>query len=346
MVKFSWAVAALFCLFSGFSVVRAQSTLTGEVVSLDGKPVFAAEVSRYWVLGTSDANGARAYGSVLTDAMGQFSLPLEQKDLPIDVVIYASDRKTAAVVHASTLSHQDKIVLQPVSKVHVRAEAPGLGDKLEGPRFLLKASDGATLGQLFGNDVEFPFPPGMYDLSLSSADTVSTDKPVHIAAGRLLPLRFTLQLSPMAKRFGKQPPSLTGLVDASNRAAVLPKFDRPTLVYFWADWCQPCVAEGIPHLLQFANDHKGQRFQIIAVHENGIPTVSTRIAFQRSLQHLQQSVWKQDLSFPFVFDSTGAVTAAWGLSTFPTYALVDGQGKLQREASVEQLELLIRNQGN
>ncbi len=341
MVKTFCCFAAFLCLFLGVAHVRAQGTLKGEVVSTDGKPV-AAEISRYWVLGTSDASGAHAYGSVLTNANGRFSLPLEQKDLPVTLMIYAVDRKTATVVHASTPSDQGKIVLQPVSTIRIRAEAPGIGSKLAGPRFLMKASDGATLGQIFGNDVGFPFPPGMYDISLSSADTVSTERPVHVSAGRLLPLRFSLELSSMAKHFGKEPPLLTGFVDAQNQVVVFSKFDRPTLLYYWADWCQPCVAEGIPHLLQFAEAHKGQRFQIIAIHENGIPSLSTTASYQRSLQHLQQSVWKQELAFPFVFDATGAVTAAWGLSTFPTYALVDGQGRLQRDAGLEQLELLMR----
>lgn len=290
--------AALICLFTGIFEVRAQSTLAGEVVSEDGKPIVAAEVSRYWVLGTTDANGARAYGSVFTNASGQFSLSAAPKDLQFNVVIYAVDRKTAAVVRASTLSDQGKIVLHPVSKIRIRAEAPGLGAKLNGPRFLLKAADGTTLAQLSGNDCEFPSSPGIYNLLLSSADTVSTEMPVHIAPGRLLPLRFTLKLSPMAQHFGKKPPLLTGLVDASNRAVAVPKFDRPTLLYFWADWCQPCVAEGIPHLLQFADAHKGERLQIIAVNENGIPSPSTTANFQRSLQHLQESVWSRNYRFP------------------------------------------------
>jgi thiol-disulfide isomerase/thioredoxin len=65
----------------------------------------------------------------------------------------------------------------------------------------------------------------------------------------------------MARHFGKKPQQLdTALIDSQGRPFVFRKIDRPTLLYFWADWCEPCIAEGIPHLLQFASLHKGDRF--------------------------------------------------------------------------------------
>jgi imidazolonepropionase-like amidohydrolase/thiol-disulfide isomerase/thioredoxin len=240
---------------------QTTSVLTGEVLQENGKPVSDAEVSRFWVLGTPDGNGARAYAGTHTDVTGHFSLPIKQEDLPADLIVYTNDRRQAAIAHVETAASPVTISLQPVQRLHLNARAPQLGGSLNGTRFLLQTTTGAPLAQLFGNEVDVPFPLGDYRLSLSSADTLTTMRTIHVAIDMPSSLHITLALSAMARHFGKKPQQLdTALIDSQGRPFVFRKIDRPTLLYFWADWCEPCIAEGIPHLLQFASLHKGDRF--------------------------------------------------------------------------------------
>ena len=328
------------------SQAQTQGLLKGSVLLKNGTPAAAAEVSRFWLLGTSDNEGARAYASTNTDASGRFSFALEQKDLPVTLMVYTANRKAAAVVQINAGTHEVRISLHPTSRVRLTADAAPLGAILNSPRFLLEGQNGATLAQLVDNNVIFPLPQGDYRFTLSSADTVTATELAHVPAQRTASFHYALKLGPMAEHYGKLPPQLTGLVDSQGHPFSLSRIDRPTLLYFWADWCQPCVSEGIPHLLDFAEAHRGERFQIIAIHQNGIPAPSTAGSFRLSLDRLQRNVWKRPLSFPFVFDSEGRSTSAWGLSTFPTYAFIDAHGILQRTAGLDEFALLLQATGH
>ena len=339
LIPFAVITAIALCCFTE---AAAQRVFAGRVIDTNGTAEKDAEISSVWLFGTSDGHGARAYGSVRSDELGRFSLPMPGNSQPAELLVYSADRRMAAAVHVRPGQDRLEIRLHPVADLYLSAHAPRLGTKLRGTRFLLETPEGSVLGQLLADNVTFPCPPGDYQLLLSSSETAGVKVPVHIRTAEPVGLRVRLTLSALANRYGKPPLPLTGLVDINGRAVAAPVFDRPTLIYFWADWCQPCIAEGIPRLMQFMQQHHGERFQIFAVHENGIPMMTSAKAFQQSLAHLQSSVWYQTLSFPSTFDVSGNTTAAWGLSTFPTYVLVNGQGNLQRDAGLDQLEQLVK----
>src|SRR5487761_1085217 len=79
----------------------------------------------------------------------------------------------------------------------------------------------------------------------------------------------------MRQHFGHGTPTLSPLLDIEHKTFEIQPKGRWTLIYFWADWCEPCVAKGIPDLIAFTNAHESDRnrFQIVAIrfgstHEN------------------------------------------------------------------------------
>ena len=64
----------------------------------------------------------------------------------------------------------------------------------------------------------------------------------------------------MAKHFGRGTPPIGPLTDLNHKPFSLkPLKGRWTLLYYWADWCVPCVEEGIPALTSFVNTHQADK---------------------------------------------------------------------------------------
>ena len=110
------------------------------------------------------------------------------------------------------------------------------------------------------------------------------------------------------------PPVLPGwqAVDLEGRTAAIPAAGKPTVVNFWASWCEPCRAE-MPLLQQMA-DFYSDRLVLQAVNYK-----ERAVAVQR---HVRSSNW----TVPVLLDPLGAGAQSWGVKVFPTTVGFDAQG--------------------
>ncbi len=90
---------------------------------------------------------------------------------------------------------------------------------------------------------------------------------------------------------------------------------RPSLVLFWASWCDPCTSEA-PAIEKFARSSEGQG-RIVGVDWSDARSGAS--AFVRRFG------W----TFPTVRDGEGIVGSEYGLTNLPTTFVLDAKGKIR-----------------
>lgn len=104
------------------------------------------------------------------------------------------------------------------------------------------------------------------------------------------------------------------LYDLDGRVVQLSDFrgEKPVFINFWATWCPPCVRE-MPEM-QKLYAARGEEFELLAIN---------------FMEHRPQVVpWVEDfeLEFPVLMDVTGAVSARYGVWSYPTSIFIDKDG--------------------
>lgn len=87
-----------------------------------------------------------------------------------------------------------------------------------------------------------------------------------------------------------------------------------TLLDFWATWCGPC-RHALPGLKQFASAYAGQ-VEVVSISEDRDEKA------WRSFVEQNQMDWAQKI------DTTRGLAKQYGITAFPTYVLVDADGKV------------------
>ena len=135
----------------------------------------------------------------------------------------------------------------------------------------------------------------------------------------------------MAAHYGHGTPRLVPMTDMDGKPfSVDPLKGHWTLLYFWADWCVPCIEHGIPELSNFVQNTTmdRERYRIVAIRFNSTSEAGDWNDFKKKTEHLERTLWHGVPPFPLVYDSTTQVTTSWGVHTLPTYALIDPKGNL------------------
>ena len=151
--------------------------------------------------------------------------------------------------------------------------------------------------------------------------------------------------SAMAQHYGNGTPPVSPLTGMDNKPFSIESFKGHwTLLYYWADWCVPCIQEGIPELISFTNAHRARRdeFRIVAIRRNSNDEAGDWNDFHSKTEHLEQALWHTVPPFPIVWDSSAGMTSDWGIHELPTYALVDPQGNLVRGGNLSTLEVALQ----
>lgn len=145
----------------------------------------------------------------------------------------------------------------------------------------------------------------------------------------------------MAAHYGHGTPALAPMRDLEGKPfSVEPVKGHWTLLYFWADWCVPCIEHGIPELSSFVQSSTADRsrYRIVGIRFNSTSESGDWNDFKKKTERLERTLWHGAPPFPLVYDSTTRVTTSWGVHALPTYALIDPKGNLVANGDLETLK--------
>ncbi len=126
---------------------------------------------------------------------------------------------------------------------------------------------------------------------------------------------------------GKQAPAFSGVNFAGEKVNVDPAKDGPMAVMVVAHWCPHCQAE-IPVVQKMVDDQGlPEGVQIYTVASSNDPSRGN----WPPDQWLESEGWTQ----PVVVDTDNSVAQAYGLTAFPYFVFIDGQGNVVSRASGE-----------
>lgn len=90
---------------------------------------------------------------------------------------------------------------------------------------------------------------------------------------------------------------------------------KVVLVDFWGTWCAPCV-QAVPHLRGLGRRTSNRPFVLLSVSNDDD---------QRALRAF---ISDHQMTWPQFHDKTRELNRAFGVETYPTYVLVDAEGKI------------------
>jgi thiol-disulfide isomerase/thioredoxin len=127
---------------------------------------------------------------------------------------------------------------------------------------------------------------------------------------------------------GKTIPTVTGKSVFDGSPVVIKPTGKPQAIVFVAHWCPHCQRE-VPALVKLAKAGKLDGLQVTAVATGTSPNAP----------NYPPSSWLKRVGWPYpvMADSTGyQAGSAFGLSAYPTFVLVDGQGHVAGRSTGEQ----------
>lgn len=89
---------------------------------------------------------------------------------------------------------------------------------------------------------------------------------------------------------------------------------KMTLLDFWASWCGPC-RESVPDLKALQRTYGSDQLEVISVNEDKDEDAGRSFASEHGMN------WEVQ------FDSSGATARQYNVSAFPTFILMDGNGR-------------------
>jgi peroxiredoxin len=139
-------------------------------------------------------------------------------------------------------------------------------------------------------------------LVMALAFLVVLGRVVHIATG------------PLAPQPGQVAPSFEGATTEGRAVQLESLRGQVVLLDFWATWCGPCVAS-LPHLDQLHRELEGEPFTLVGINVE-----------PHAKDHVRRFLAAHDIGFPSVFDEEGAISASYGVYSYPTTYLLDVDG--------------------
>jgi thiol-disulfide isomerase/thioredoxin len=143
---------------------------------------------------------------------------------------------------------------------------------------------------------------------------------------------------------GSEAPAFTLETPTGNSVSLSDFRGKATLIEFFATWCPHCAAQA-PHLVELANELRGPKYAFVSVNANGEDAASV---FAYEVFY--------GLPFPALLDpgevegsfnspgSPGPVSTEYQVASYPTFYVVDPEGKITWRSDGEQPTALLRQE--
>ena len=91
---------------------------------------------------------------------------------------------------------------------------------------------------------------------------------------------------------------------------------EPTLIEFWASWCENC--EALQPQLDQIQEQYGGRVNVVAV----------AVAVSQSQRRVRRHLESHDPGYPYLWDGSGNAVRAYNAATTSIVMILDGEGKV------------------
>jgi thiol-disulfide isomerase/thioredoxin len=199
---------------------------------------------------------------------------------------------------------------------------------------------------------QFLLPPGDYLLEAYGDGVYGAYRFVHINGDeKRIDLHLDLPPDQLTLLTGKPAPALRQIKAWKNGGPMALDQQRGkwVLLDFWGYWCGPCVGS-MPELMELYDKYHDKGLVVIGVHDDSVASIAD---MDKNLEKTRKELWKgRDLPFPVALDgggelpisgtersTRGATHAAYGIQHWPTTILIDPQGNVVGEKSVNDPKL-------
>jgi thiol-disulfide isomerase/thioredoxin len=274
-----------------------------------------------------------------------------------------------AIVDSKQLSKPVRLTLARARVIEGVVASPELAERdiaLSGVRVSVLHAGQTVLNYHSGwPKFRFTLPPGDYELQVDGqSDTHAIRQPLHVAAvpGALDVGTIKLPASNLALLIGQTAPEIPGVIAWKNDSpgTIEELRGKVVLLDFWGYWCGACVST-MPKLFELHDKYRDQGLVIMGIHADARyadePPVNTPAEMDALVAEYRQDLWGgRDIPYSVALVPAemlkhrgGAVetralsqaSAAYGVWSYPTYVLIDRQGKVAGRLSTELLEKLL-----
>jgi thiol-disulfide isomerase/thioredoxin len=322
-----------------------------KVIDPNGAVLPGAQVHQYWVVSEDqlrgkpdicDANG-------ITSLSGKKVFKYARGGKSMLYGFYGDRLAGFADVNTRDIGMEKVMRLETACRVHGRltsTELAGLGQEVRWTNvYIYRGEERPLMYSSRKGEFSFLLPQGKYELDAYGQRLYGRQIPFEVPAGQSdLQMDVNLPADRLAHLIGKEAPPLRKIKGWVNSWVGVKLSDlrgKVVLLDFWGTWCGPCV-QSIPELMDLHEKYRERGLVIIGVHDDSWNSMGD---LKKKLGELSKRYW-DGRKIPFVValdgggrtkvegterTASGATTAAYGISGFPTMVLIDRQGRVVGE---------------